>query len=165
MDSIALAFIATVVLTLYHLAFGIAEAVILSDTADAKDECGAAVWYNILVLCVIHFLTGVSTPCAFLQSVSADSDDAKSEKTGTLVTLGLAIWSCVIYFDTSDECKDRFQDTYPRLWDCVEGEVFAFFVSIGLVALLFVAAFIVMCYHCCCADQQAPARRAFLGRA
>lgn len=148
MEHIVVMLAISTLLTLYHLSFGVAEAIILSDTADAKGECGAAIWYNILVLCVIHFINGVTTPCLTLARVSSDGEKSSGGSNGMLISLGLAIWSCVIYFDTSSECKAHFQDAYPDLWNCVEGEVVVFFIALAILGALLIGGLIYACFAC-----------------
>ena len=76
-----------------------------------------------------------------------------------LLTLGVAVWSCVVYFDTSSECKDHFQDAYPRLWDCVTGEVIVFFIVLAFVGLVILGSIV---YSICSgARDEKPATTVF----
>lgn len=119
--------------TLYNLAFGVAEAIILADTG-AKSDCGDAAWYNILAFCILHF-------CYFaISSALACDDDLEERHKWRMsriftIAFALGIWSCVIFFDNSGEC----QSDHPHLWHCVEGEVVVFFGALA--------------YGCCCTRE------------
>jgi len=160
--TIVCSLIGIALLTLLQLGYGIAEAVILSGSTDAKGECGAAIWYNILVCCILHMIAGVVTPCVAAVAMSSDDEDSKPSSSSAL-GLGVAIWSCVIYFDTATDCKNTFQDLYPHLWNAVEAEVILFFIVLGIFGLVI---FGLICWgiyerakECCGCCQDRPATR------
>ena len=128
-------------ISLINLGYGIAEAVILSNSTDAKGECGAAIWYCILVLCIVHFISAVTTPCIAFVNANT-SEEAGGSGGSNWVGFGLSIWACVIYFDTNPDCKDYFLNEHADLWQMVEVEVITFFIIIGLLVTA-------VCIGCC----------------
>jgi len=136
------------------LAYGIAEAVILSGSKDVKSEdcTNAAIWYNILVTCILHFISFVSLAFGACL-VTGDSDSQKGGES-SLIGLGVAIWSCVIYFETSKDCADFLDDNYHHLWQAVLAEIVLFFVMIGMIVIMCGGA----CCIFCCSKEKPEAR-------
>jgi hypothetical protein len=146
MDSETDAFVASLIITavaiLASFGFGIAEAVILSASTEAKHACGPAIWYCILVCCILHFLVGLVN----LLIVCGDKETKKKSSSFASLSLAVTIWAMMCYYDTSDDCTSTFKADHADLWKMLTMEVVLFYISMGLLGLLI----LMMCCVCCC---------------
>lgn len=132
--------VCTVVVTFGHLGFGIANAVVSSQTTSAKNECDE-VWYCTVALAVLSLLVFVNGVWKLLK-FSCDLDLNLSEERGTnwfsFAHLAVSIWAIVIYFDASENCSDLYQSNWPMLWNMLLANVVFTFVCFGIIVWLFV---------------------------
>ena len=155
MGSTAIIVTAFAVLSAMSLAYGIAEAVILSGSKGVKSEdcTNAAMWYNILVTCILHWISFVSLAVGACFAGGSSDGESKNGGESSLIGVGVAIWSCVIYFETSSECESFLKDAYPYLWNAVLAEIVLFFVVLGLLVLVCCGA----CGVVCCGSEKSTA--------
>lgn len=116
----------------FTFSLAVTEAVYLKQNTEAKHECGPAIWYCILACCIAHFLSLVS------MLIGSIVDEKHRSKTNafSLVTLGIAIWVMICYYDTEQTCANLFQNVYPNLWLMLTIEVVVFYILCGLIGLL-----------------------------
>ncbi len=133
-----------VLLIWLNLSYGITCAVLLNNNTNAKYECGPAIWYCILLLCVTHFML-------FAQKFTNDDKfDERGKRFITWDTINQVtqednqrdiwraihfigcVWACICLYDTRNECIDVFEDKYSKLWTMIKVEVYTFF---GLLAI------------------------------
>src|SRR5690242_16779389 len=92
----------------YNLALAIVEAVFLSQNDDAKHACGHAVWANILVMCILRFL---STGYSVQSRKSSDRNEVRFKLSVDL----LWIWTLINFHGNSSDCVQIFKDTWPNI--------------------------------------------------
>jgi hypothetical protein len=120
------------VLTFFHLSIGIAESIILSDHSDAKNACGPSIWGCILLCCIVHLVLFL------LQYGNRRREEYPGRDNVSVwhfASLAGSIWSCVCYFNTSNDCADVFNNNYTSLWKMVHVEVIVFFIGLCMLLL------------------------------
>ena len=118
---------------LAHLGFGIANAYVASQTTTAKGECGAAIWYCVMVLSIVHFLAFVFGLCEGILNSAKEENKKSSSNAFSFVVIGINIWACVAYFDASNDCSTFYKDNFGMLWNMLLANVIHFFVSLGMI--------------------------------
>jgi hypothetical protein len=131
-------------LTLMNLSYGITNAVLLANNTDAKYECGPAIWYCILLLCISHFMIFAD------KFTNTDKFDSNGKRLITWDTINQitqsdnrrdiwkafniigCVWACICLYDTRNSCIDVFESDYSNLWTMIKVEVYTFF---GLLAI------------------------------
>jgi hypothetical protein len=138
-------------LTILHFCYGIAEAVILSESLNAKSACGLAVWYCILVRCIVHFFMFVIylADCGVgLRTLSERITDLHTfdneirfnniKNRWRTFSLASSIWACICLYGTESDCVTYFEDNYKKLWAMLGVEVYTFFVLRMFSGCLFI---------------------------
>lgn len=133
-------------MAMFSFGLGVTESVVLSRSTDAKHECGPAIWYCILACCIIHFISG------FVTIFSLCQDSEKRNKSGafSLVSIGVAVWAMICYYDTENVCIDLFKNNYNDLWTMVFIEVVIFYIACGILGVVVVVAGCYCLGVCCC---------------
>lgn len=122
---------------LYQVGFGIANAYVSSQTTNARDECGA-VWYCVMVLAILNFLVfidGISRLVQFLVT----SKRVTSNGLVAICHVGVSIWACVAYYNSSLDCVNYYESNFSMLWNMLYANVIIFFVNIGILVCYIVA--------------------------
>lgn len=142
---------AAAILSTVMLGFGISSAVITGQNNDAVGECGPAIWINLLVWTILDFLLWIILfGAACIIADSNDSNDTNAEKFagGGGASFGVFIWSCVIIFNTSDGCREHFENVFPQLWSMVYAHVILYFVLLGCVGVGILFGLLFAMCHC-----------------
>jgi hypothetical protein len=133
---------ALLVVSFLHLAFGIAEAVILSRN-DARNECGPEIWGCIVMCCVVHFILFMQQ--TYTNKHSNNNDESiENNKLSYIANSACSIWAMVCYYNTSSECVDHFKDKYSDLWNMLFAEVILFYIGLGVLVIMMVASCFVL---------------------
>ena len=136
------AVVCSLLITISHLGFGIANAYISSQTTDAKGECGDAIWYCVMVLAILSFFAFFNGLWQLFKLFSSEDDYKKSINWLTICHLGVSIWACIAYFNASDTCADFYRTNFSMLWNILFANVVFFFVSLGIIVWV--------CISSCC---------------
>jgi hypothetical protein len=126
-----------------YLSFGIANAYVSSQNDGAKEMCGAAIWYCVVFLGVLHFIEFiVSTAIMCILCLHNKEQPPKKKQSNGyfgMIVLGINTWACVAYFNITTECKAEYIERYDTLWYMLEANVFFFFAMIGIFVWLLVS--------------------------
>ncbi len=141
--------------TVAHLAFGIANAYVASQTTSAKKECGEAIWYCVMVLAILNFLAFANGIMVTIKLLISSSDEKNSNNLLGYAVLGVSIWACIAYFEISEDCRDFYVSNFPMLFDMLKADVIYFFCSLGLVGW----ACFSTCFAICCCGKSDSDRR------
>ncbi len=138
-------------LTILHLCYGIAEASILSESLSAKSACGLAIWYCILIRCIVHFfmfmiyladcgvgLRTISERITDLNTFDKEIRFNNIKNRWHTFSLASSIWACICLYGTESECVTYFEDNYKKLWSMLGVEVYTFFVLRMFSGCLFI---------------------------
>ena len=134
---IIVAVVIQLLFSLFNIGMAIAEAVILSKNTGAKSECGNATWACILCLCIIRFLTLLTTT-SYKYSSNDENDNSTRKyyrKQSACIYMAFAVWAMVCYYGTDSDCVEVYKHLYPDLWTILFVEVIAFYVFMGIVVI------------------------------
>ncbi len=150
------AVVCSLLVTIAHLGFGIANAYVSSKTTDAKGECGDAIWVCVMVLSILSFFAFFNGLWQLFNLFTSEDNEKKSTNWLAIGHLGVSIWACVAYFGASASCADFYQTNFPMLWDMLLANVVFFFVSLGIVVWVCVSS---CCTVCCAAANESQRDR------
>jgi hypothetical protein len=132
------------IVTASYLGFGIANAYVSAQNVDAKNKCGIAIWYCLVIHSAMNFLAFLSI-LWYLKKVNENNTKRKSTKE-SILALCINIWACVAYFNADSDCNNFYLDNYPQVWYMLKANVIYLFVNIGVAIVMYI---LTMCLLLC----------------
>lgn len=148
-----------VVFVAAELSFGITNLVISIESANAKNECGSAVWYSVLFLGIAHLIVGIAM--IIRETTKWFSCNNFKSYLDIIATLLIYIWAFIAYFSLSTECANFYEDNYPKLNTTLLANVVLFIIYASFVIIIEVSLCLwVECVDFCTCDQAEDSRDA-----
>lgn len=126
------------ILSLYSFCVGIAQAVYTSDYTVYQFGC-SNVWYFNLVSSVINICVPIFTLCGTYTLL--DKKDYKAFKWLKIFFVtyfAIALYSLIIFFMIDTKCRSYWELTAPQMWYFVMMMFVNFWISIIIIAGLFI---------------------------
>lgn len=139
-------FVFVVLVLLYELGLGIAEAVFVAKYSDFSHEC-RSIWEWILAACVFNIVIPALTLC-FSFGESTNKLIVQFARIGQVI---IAIWSAITYYHITTSCRDFWTSNAPELYTFVMIHFVMLWIFVGIVGLLIIMA----CLAVCCGGSAA----------
>ncbi len=141
----AISTILILILSIYIFCVGIAQAIYTSDYTVYQFEC-SNVWYFNLVSSIINICIPIFTLCGTYGLLNEkDYKSFKCLKIFFVAHFAIALYALVVFFMIDTQCRNYWELTAPQMWYFVVIMFVNFWISLIIIAGLFIYGCVMVC--------------------
>ena len=136
----------------YMFLFVVADLIVILVYPEAKNACGPYIWYFVLYT----FVCGITGLLFMFHLYVSTMESSHKYIMGKVLeniyaTAGVAkiVWVLIIQFNMDSECINTFSAAYPGLWIMTWVHRIYIYVSLSIVIVPILFAFLMICGACC----------------